>query len=855
MKKNTSNLCQATKQFVLTISLLIFLFSGAMAQMKWSNPTGVYSGNMTIMAVVILDNVELRSDMLEVGAFYGEECRGTIMTEYVADFDKYLCFLMVYGETSIPLTFKVYDHETDTEYDANNTIIYNTDLIIGNPVEAYEFIIHTTHTITATAGENGTILPSGDVLVNHGDNQTFTATPDNCYEVDQWKVNDIVVQTGENSYIISNVQENTTIHVTFKTIIWQIGYPDAADVTATFACNNSTLTISGTGEMLDWIGTAAPWSYIKEEITSVIINSGVTTIGNSAFYDCYNLASVYIPNGVTKIGNNAFQSCCNLFSIDIPGSVTYIGGEAFAWPHCGDGLTNVTVNWLEPLLIIYTVFSGIYLPNVNLHVPLGTECTYKSAPIWGSFNVVGAQRIVTPSASIGGSISPNTPQTVNCGSSITFTATPDNCQEVDQWTVNGSPVQVGGNSYNLQNVQANTTIHVTFKIKTYTITATAGANGSITPSGNVTVNCGANQTFNFAPVNSCYEIDQVLVNGVNNPAAVAAGSYTFENVTATHTISVTFKIKTYTITATAGANGSITPSGNVTVNCGANQTFNFSPANSCYEIDQVLVNGVNNPAAVAAGTYTFENVTATHTISITFKIKTYIITATAGANGSITPSGNVTVNCGTSQTFNFAPANSCYEIDQVLVNGVNNPAAVAAGTYTFENVTATHTISVTFKIKTYIITPSAGTGGSISPNTPQTVNCGSDTTFTAIPNENYEVDQWKLNGSVVQTSVDTYTISDIQENTTIEVTFKPLIGIDENIAQNIKIYPNPTTGDIFIQSELSIKRVECYSILGALLLSDNNFNEKISISTLAKGVYILKIYTDNEIVIQKIMKE
>jgi len=152
----------------------------------------------------------------------------------------------------------------------------------------------------------------------------------------------------------------------------------------------------------------------------------------------------------------------------------------------------------------------------------------------------------------------------------------------------------------------------------------------------------------------------------------------------------------YIITASAGENGTIYPNGDISVEYGESQTFTFTPA-TCYEIDQVLVDGTNNPAAVAAGNYTFTNVTANHTISVTFKTKSYIITASAGANGTIDPSGNVTVNCGNNQTFTFTPAN-CYEIDQVLVDGTNNPAAVAAGSYTFENITADHTISVTFKI-------------------------------------------------------------------------------------------------------------------------------------------------------------
>jgi hypothetical protein len=71
------------------------------------------------------------------------------------------------------------------------------------------------------------------------------------------------------------------------------------------------------------------------------------------------------------------------------------------------------------------------------------------------------------------------------------------------------------------------------------------------------------------------------------------------------------------------------------------------------------------------------------------------ITASAGANGRISPTGTVSVITGTNQTFTIIPA-SCYSIATVLVNGVNNPAAVSSGTYTFTNVTTTQTISATF---------------------------------------------------------------------------------------------------------------------------------------------------------------
>ena len=106
----------------------------------------------------------------------------------------------------------------------------------------------------------------------------------------------------------------------------------------------------------------------------------------------------------------------------------------------------------------------------------------------------------------------------------------------------------------------------------HTITASAGANGSISPSGTVLVNEGANQTFTIAPT-SGFEIADVLVDG-SSVGAVA--SYTFTNVTANHTIAATFSAIQHTITASAGANGSISPSGAVLVNEGANQTFTIA---------------------------------------------------------------------------------------------------------------------------------------------------------------------------------------------------------------------------------------------------------------------------------------
>lgn len=98
----------------------------------------------------------------------------------------------------------------------------------------------------------------------------------------------------------------------------------------TWTLSNGTLTISGTGTMYDFLGFAepctAPWHNNCNYITSIIIDDGVTSIGQCAFESC-NLTSVTIPNSVISIGNYAFISCDQMESITIPNSVTTIGDQ------------------------------------------------------------------------------------------------------------------------------------------------------------------------------------------------------------------------------------------------------------------------------------------------------------------------------------------------------------------------------------------------------------------------------------------------------------------------------------------------------------------------------------------------
>ena len=94
--------------------------------------------------------------------------------------------------------------------------------------------------------------------------------------------------------------------------------------------SNGQLTISGNGKMKDYSNTSdSPWFGKRKGIKTVSIKSGVTSIGNRAFYLCENLTTITIPDSVTSIGNYAFDACSSLTNIAIPDSVTYIADWAF----------------------------------------------------------------------------------------------------------------------------------------------------------------------------------------------------------------------------------------------------------------------------------------------------------------------------------------------------------------------------------------------------------------------------------------------------------------------------------------------------------------------------------------------
>ena len=392
------------------------------------------------------------------------------------------------------------------------------------------------------------------------------------------------------------------------------------------------------------------------------------------------------------------------------------------------------------------------------------------APVLNDYSYVAyfEPNIYTVTASCGanGTIDPYGAQNYEYGMTPTFTVTANTGYAIEHVYVDGEEVTLTNGTYTFAALTANHTISATFTEDTHTITATADNGGSIDPDGANVVMTGSTVVYTITPATG-YDIADVTVDNVS---VGAVATYTFENVTADHTIAATFSAQQFTITATAGNNGTITPSGVQTVAYGATPTFTVT-ADAGYEIDEVRVDG--QVVTLTNGAYTFAAVAANHEIFAAFKVKSYTITVTDPNNGTITPNGVITVNHGATPTFTVTPATG-YDVTAITVNGSNviadaQATVMGAYTYTFPAVTANRTLTATMTKKHFTITATAGANGTI--NGPATVEYGDNATYTITPATGYEIANVTVDGMSVG-AVATYTFHNVTANHTINATFR-----------------------------------------------------------------------------------
>lgn len=420
--------------------------------------------------------------------------------------------------------------------------------------------------------------------------------------------NSLVVSQKDGNVTVSNFALSAgTIETNITTGTY---FPNEPYIEETGGWNAAT---QSAGKNFNFTITAA--SGYQFTITNISFRAYATAAGPSAFgfaVGSANIYSVNAPDSALLIVDQPVTGQTNLTSANIRiqgwlnGSRSSAGSGVF---RLDDVVITGTVTPISADTTPPAVLSLSPLDNAtNIAINTNLELSFNENVKAGAGNLyikrvsddVAVQTIDITSGAVTFS---GTTATINPPTDLAYNT--DYYIEVDDTAI----TDWAGNAF--VGISGNTAWNFKTALQTYNLTVTQATGGTISP-GTSTVSDGANISFTAAPT-SCYTFSNWVVDGAN---VGNANPYTFTNVTAPHSITAVYTAKTYNITATAGANGSISPNGVTPVDCGSIQTYAIKP-DSGYAVDDVLVDGASVGAVTS---YTFSNVATPHTISASFKV-------------------------------------------------------------------------------------------------------------------------------------------------------------------------------------------------------------------------------------------
>ncbi len=309
----------------------------------------------------------------------------------------------------------------------NNTVTSSFTVACSHPTSTWETIQEPTYTSTgrkirkcsicnetiatedipALAPINVTSVTLSTHAVTLAPNQTYqlfvTVLPTNAtYQNCRWQSSNPDVATvssnglvtaisaGSANIICRSEKDDGTLDIATITVE---PYHGTCGDALTWSLNNNTLTISGNGDMYIYAYTnnQPPWYAMRNKITSLVINNGVTRIGSDAFYNCYNLVNISLPNSLLTIMDDAFAQCTSLVDISLPNSITRIDSGAFA--DCTslaninipDGVVTLNGRTFKNCNLQY-----VYIPRNVATIHAGTFTVSKLNTLYVYKNTVGA---------------------------------------------------------------------------------------------------------------------------------------------------------------------------------------------------------------------------------------------------------------------------------------------------------------------------------------------------------------------------------------------------------------------------------------------------------------------------------
>jgi hypothetical protein len=569
---------------------------------------------------------------------------------------------------------------------------YTFPSVAGNHTIAAAFS-QTQYTISSSVQSgNGTISPSGTMTFSQGQSQTYTITPASNYKIAQVTVDGTSVGA-VSSYSFSSISGNHTITAAFTATNYTI-----------YGSAQGRGNISPNGSVNVALGNSQSFKIspmVNNKISEVIVDGASVGAVSS-----YNFSDVSANHTITAVFTGSYEISA---SVKGNGSISPAG--------------NISVSTGESMTYTMTPATNYQIAGVIVDgVSVGAVSTYTFSNLTANHKIQATftpiVHTITAAVQGNGTISPSGTVQVTAGTGKTYKISAASRQKIADVAVDGSSVGPVS-KYVFSSVAADHNIMATFTPVTYTISASAQGNGTISPAGSVSVPYNNSQTYTITP-SANYKVAQVKVDG---RSVGAVSSYTFTGISANHSITATFVPITFTISASAQGSGTITPSGSTTVQIGNNQAYTISPSRN-YKIADVKVDGTS---VGAVSSYQFSSVASNHSITASFAPITYTVSTAVQGNGTILPSGSVSVNSGSTMTFRINPA-SGYKTAEVLVDGI--PAG-SISSYTFTGVSGNHTIQANFLSVNPLLVAEAGPVQVVKSGSTVTLN-GSNSTSSVI---------------------------------------------------------------------------------------------------------------------------
>lgn len=408
---------------------------------------------------------------------------------------------------------------------------------------------------------------------------------------------------------------------------------NSSNVTWSFDSATGILTISGSGEMRDYNHPHhPPYYYLRDDIQGIVIESGVTGIGNRAFRNFEDLTSVTFADSVTSIGESSFANCDKLTEFAIPNNITDIGKYAFSgcWRitslTIGEGVTSIGKGAFEDLKKLVSIqWNATNVADFSTHDEVFNFAGFFTDGITVTFG----EKVTAIPAYAFFTSSYNTPRiktaTVNEGTTSIGDYAFGRLKSLTSITIPFSTTSIGCHAFYKYSED--------FLIYGYTFSyAETYADENEIPFSSLgykyfdILYYDGEDQLTLTPAEYAYGVGESNLPTPEKTGHIFDGWYNNEDLTGDTVTAIDtaqtgafglyakWTLTTYDITVTAGENGSITPD-SATVNFGDDQAFTITP-DTGYEIEDVLIDGTS---VGAVESYTFEDVTTNHTIAATFK--------------------------------------------------------------------------------------------------------------------------------------------------------------------------------------------------------------------------------------------